>query len=134
MRIELGHLLPVITRTVTPTVMFSRQWAGTNPVHTDREVASRQGMRAPVATGQLSAAYIQETCVQLLGEAMFRGSVMEVWFRRPVHLYDVLTTHGRVEEVREEPLGRRVIIKAACLNQDGEEVTRAHVEAFVRND
>ena len=108
--------------------MFSRQWAGTNPVHTDDAVAAKQGMPAPVATGQLSAAYIQESCVQLLGERMFRNAVMEVWFKRPVYLNDELTVRGHVAEVREEGMGSRIIVQAECLNQAGVAVTVARVE------
>ena len=132
MKLEAGRALPVVSRRITGTVMFSRQYAGTNPVHTETAMAERQGMPAPVATGQISAAYIQEAFVQLLGEAMFRGSLMDVRFRRPVFLGDVLTTRGRIEEVRDEGAGRRVVISAACVNQDGVEVTVAHVEATVQ--
>ncbi|MEE9286076.1 MAG: MaoC family dehydratase [Dehalococcoidia bacterium] len=130
---RVGRQLPAVQLTVSPLVMFSRQWAGTNPVHWDPEVASRQGMDAPVATGQLSAALIQQSCVTLLGEAMFRGSVFEVRFRRPVHVNDVLTAGGAITEVSTQPQGVRVVVSAWCRNQDGVEVTTARVEALVRD-
>ena len=127
-RLQVGQAIPEIRRRVSSLVMFSRQWAGTNPVHTDDAVAAKQGMPAPVATGQLSAAYIQESCVQLLGERMFRNAVMEVWFKRPVYLNDELTVRGHVAEVREEGMGSRIIVQAECLNQAGVAVTVARVE------
>ncbi len=126
---HVGQELPSVQRAVPALVMFSRQWAGTNPVHWDPSMAARHGMPAPVVTGQVSAALIQQACVQLLGEAMFRGSVMDVRFRRPVYLNDVLTAGGRVTEVRPEGPGQRVVIEAWCRNQDGAEVTAARVEA-----
>ncbi len=129
--IQVGLELTAVELTVTPLVMFSRQWAGTNPVHWDPDVASRQGMDAPVATGQISAALIQQSCVALLGEAMFRGSVMDVRFRQPVHLNDVLTAGGEVTEAAPEAGGLRVVVNAWCRNQKGVDVTTARVEALV---
>ena len=129
--IQVGLALPAVELTVTPLVMFSRQWAGTNPVHWDPDVASSQGMDAPVATGQISAALIQQSCVELFGEAMFRGSVIDVRFRQPVHLNDVLIAGGEVTETAPEADGMRVVVKAWCRNQKGVDVTTARVEALL---
>ncbi|MBI3742878.1 MAG: MaoC family dehydratase [Chloroflexi bacterium] len=128
---DVGQALPEIVRTVTAEVMYSRQWAGTNPVHSDPKSAARQGMKAPVVTGQLSAAYIQEACVAFFGEAMWRGSVMDVSFKRPVYLGDTLTAGGRVESVSPEGGRRRVVVAAWARNQKGEEVTTVRAEAVV---
>ncbi len=125
-----GQELPAIQRSVPAVIMFSRQWAGTNPVHWDAAMAARQGMKAPVVTGQLSAALIQMACVELLGEAMWRGSIMDVRFRRPVFLDDTLTAGGRIAEVRPEGGEQRVVIQAWVKNQKGDEVTTAQVEAL----
>lgn len=129
--IHVGQEMPSFQRTITGMIMRTRQWHGTNIVHSDPAMAARQGMKSPPATGQISAAYIQEMCVNFLGEAMFRNSLIDARFRRPVYENERLTIGGRVEEATAQAGGKKVVIHAWCKNQDGVEVTTARIEAFV---
>jgi acyl dehydratase len=131
LKLQVGEALPGFERTITATIMFSRQYHGSNVVHSNPELAKVAGLKAPVATGQISAAYIQEMCVRAFGEAMFRGSVLDVRFRRPAYLNDTLAIGGEITEVREVEGGRRVFADAWARNAQGEDVTRVRVEVSV---
>lgn len=126
-----GTPLPGFERTVTGFIMRTRQWHSTNTVHSDPAMAARVGLKAPAATGQISAAWIQEMCIAAFGEAMFHGSVIDVRFRRPVHENDRLAIGGEIAEVLEQPAGRRLVVNAWARNAAGEDVTRARVEVTV---
>ncbi len=126
-----GTTLPPLTRTVAPVVMKSRQWTGTNPVHADEELARRQGFAKPIATGQISAAYIQEMCIRFFGEAFFYNASIDVRFVRPVFMGDTLTTGGVVREKTLEGSGLRFTVDAWCQNEQREQVTVAVVHAVV---
>ncbi len=129
--VRAGQELPGFQRTITGMIMRTRQWHGTNIVHSDPAMAARQGMKSPPATGQISAAYIQEMCVAFLGEAMFRNSLLDMRFRRPVYENERLAIGGRVEEATAQAGGKKVVIQAWAKNQEGVEVTTARIEAFL---
>ncbi|MBM4406820.1 MAG: hypothetical protein FJ039_11730 [Chloroflexi bacterium] len=129
--VHAGQELPGFQRAITGMIMRTRQWHGTNIVHSDPAMAARQGMKKPPATGQISAAYIQEMCVAFLGEAMFFNSLLDVRFRRPVFEDERLAIGGTVAEVTPQPGGKKIAIHAWAKNQDGVEVTTARIEAFL---
>ena len=126
-----GTLLPGFRHTVTGMIMRTRQWHGSNIVHSDPAMAARQGLQNPPATGQISASYIQRMCVSYFGRAIFEGSVFDVRFRAPVFEGDTLTVGGEVLEVIRRPEMSRVVIEAWCRNDQGVDVTRARVEVNV---
>jgi acyl dehydratase len=126
-----GRELPGFEHTVTRMIVRSRQWHGTNPVHSDPDVAARQGFRRPPATGQISAAYVQRMCVEFFGEHLFSHSRLKVLFRKPVHEDDRLTIGGRVVDERPCDGGQKVIAECWCRNAEGEDVTRVGVEVLV---
>lgn len=127
----IGHELDGVKKVAVIQIMGSRHWGRVNPIHFDPVTAAANGLRAPIQTGMMSAAYISETCVNFFGQAFFANATMEAKFVNPVYAGETITTHGTVKD--KVPCGDGFVFTVDLLadNDEGEVKTVATVTAFV---
>lgn len=126
-----GYELDGVKKQVVVQVMGSRMWGRVNPIHFDPIVAHEHGLKAPIATGMMSGAYIAETCVNFFGEAFFENATMEGKFVRPVYAGEIITTKGIVRDKVPEGDGYRLHVEVWAENEEGEVKTVVNASAYV---
>jgi len=126
-----GFELDGVKKVAVIQIMGSRHWGRVNPIHFDPVTAAKHGLKAPIQTGMMSAAYLAETCVNFFGANFFQNSTMEGKFVRPVYAGEVITTHGVVEAKERDGNGYRLTVRLWCDNENGEVKTVATVTAYV---
>ncbi len=126
-----GYELDGVKKKMVIQLMGSRHWGRTNPLHWDPAYAAERGLKAPIATGQMSVAYLAETCVNAFGENFFRKARLGGKYVKPVFAGEVITTHGIIREKIPEGAGFRFKIELWTDNQDGEVKTKAWAEVHV---
>ena len=103
-----------------------------NPMHRDDTFARKRGMEGHIAFGMLVAGYYSTLAgVYLPGENCLLHKV-ESQFLKPVYPGDELTVTGEITE--KEDAFSLVFIKAVIVNQRGEKVARARIQAGVLHD
>lgn len=100
-----------------------------SPIHIDESYAIERGFPGRVCYGMLiSAFYSTLIGVYLPGKyALFQEA--HISMTKPVYIGDSLTVKGKIVELNEAL--KRVTTKARILNQKGEMVSRATLEAGV---
>lgn len=126
-----GFEIEGVKKVAVIQIMGSRHWGRVNPIHFDPVTAAKHGFKAPIQTGMMSACYLSETCVNVLGTSFFQNATMEGKFVRPVYAGEVITTHGVVKEKEPEGDGYRFTLDLWADNEDGEVKTVATVTAYV---
>mgnify|MGYP001558299704 CR=1 FL=1 len=126
-----GYELDGVKKQMVIQLMASRSWGRSNPVHWDPPYAAERGLKAPIATGQMSAAYIAEMCVNFFGEHFFRSMRISGKYVKPVYAGETITTHGVIREKTPEGSGYRFKVEAWADNEDGEMKTVAWIEVLV---
>ncbi|MBI2872060.1 MAG: MaoC family dehydratase [Chloroflexi bacterium] len=127
----MGFELPGVKKQMVIQLMGSSAWGRTNPIHWDYETSVASGLPAPIATGQMSTAYLGEMLVQSFGEAVFKGSKMQCKYISPIFAGDTVTAKGVVRETT--PVGGHIRFKVEMWveNQDGKLVTVGSAEITV---
>jgi acyl dehydratase len=97
--------------------------AGNNPIHYDPAFAHTAGLRAPIATGVMSSAFLSEMLTRVFGVEWIRGGSMDVKFIRPIYADDTVTSRGRITGKHETSTGVRITLDIWCETQRGEPVT-----------
>ena len=88
-------------------------------IHTDDARAREMGLTRPVASGQMSFAFLHELLARRFGADFRQGGDLSVTFLKPVYGGDSVTAHGVVEEIDTED-GRAVVnLRVWLENQDG---------------
>lgn len=130
--LEPGKILPLeLEKDMLIQLMRSRAWGGSNPLHWDAEFAQERGFPAPVATGQMSSAYLAQLCVECFGTAMFSDSTLAVKFISPIYAGDHLTIGGRVSDLKSQGDRTRVEVDLWCNRQDGTTATVASGQCWI---
>lgn len=93
-----------------------------NPIHYDREAASRAGYRDIVANGTLSLGLVSEALGRLVGEDWLRSSRISAKFIRPVICGDEISVHGELGERRIEGARTLLSFDFWCENQERDKV------------
>jgi acyl dehydratase len=97
--------------------------AGSNPIHYDPAFAEQAGLKAPIATGVMSSAFLSEMLTKAFGVDWLRGGSMDVKFIRPIYAGDTVTARGRITGKSETSTGMRIALDIWCETQRGEPVT-----------
>ncbi len=97
--------------------------AGPVNIHTDSDKARSMGLASPVASGQMSFAYIHELLARHFGADFRQGGELGVTFLKPVYAGDTVTAAGMVGQVH----------RGKADNGRGEERATFTVEVWVEN-
>lgn len=138
--LNIGDPLPGFTRTITQRkidlfesvarLAVPPESGGAAPVniHTDADRARELG---PIASGQMSFAYLHELLCRAFGIDFRQGGRLSVTFLKPVYDGDTVTAHGRVQE-KEWVNGRtRLGLQVWLENQDGIKTCAGEAEVVV---
>ena len=88
-----------------------------NPIHTDPEVARREGLAAPIAGGSHVLAFLQEALMRAWGpEALLHGAGFDVRWKAQTYAETRVTPRARIERVDPE-------LATVSLEVEGEERT-----------
>lgn len=126
-----GYELQPLKKRATIQLMGSRVWGRFNPNHWDPEYAASTGLAAPIQTGEMSAAYIAEMCVNHFGAAMFTGARVTCKYVASTLADEIITTHGVVREKVRNGTSTRFKVEVWADNEAGEKKTVGWVEADV---
>jgi acyl dehydratase len=121
--LHVGATLSPIIKNVTLEKMSQPLMALKNPLHYDQAFSEQNGLRAPIAAGMMSCAYLSEMLVNAFGTAWFNGSQFKTTFIQPVFAGDTVTARGVVRTVESTAQGKTVTVDVWCENQRGEKVT-----------
>ena len=88
-------------------------------IHTDRESARKLGFREPVASAQLSFAYLHELLDRSFGVDFRQGGELAITFLEPVYENDVLTAGGAVKRKDLVAGGAAFELDVWLENQEG---------------
>lgn len=106
------------TFTETDVILFAGLSGDFNPVHVDKEYASKTRFKRRIAHGLLTSSLLS----QLLGMHLpGSGSIymnQTLRFTKPVYIDDTITATGTVEAIDENK--NTVTIKTECHNQHGD--------------
>ena len=126
-----GYELDGVKKQAVIQLMGGRHWGRTNPIHWDPHYAEKEGLKAPIQTGQMSAAYLAEMCVDFFGKDIFKNGRIQGKYIKSIYAGETLTTHGVVKEKIPEGSGYRFKVEIWVDNQDGELKTVGSAEAHV---
>jgi len=128
--LELGQILPPVTRTLAQRQIDI--YSGVRPlsIHTDPEWAKAKGFHTTIAQGMMSTAYVSALMTTSVGEGFVVGGQMDAKFLRPVFCGDTLTVTGTVAGFSREDNRVRVHVTAAAHNQQGEQTLAATSSAL----
>lgn len=141
--LKVGDRLPSFSRTMTQGKMdlfesvarlaVQPELGAAPPVniHTDANRARELGLTRPIASGQMSFAYLHELMCRVFGIDFRQGGQLSMTFLKPVYDGDVVTAHGVVRE-RESVDGRtRLGLQVWLENQDGIKTCDGEAEVVV---
>lgn len=120
---QIDDPLSPISKNVSLEKMSQPLMALKNPLHYDQAFSEQNGLRAPIAAGMMSCAYLSEMLAQTFGAAWFYGSQFNTTFIQPVFAGDTVIAKGVVRAVETTSQGRKVTVDVWCENQTGEKVT-----------
>jgi hypothetical protein len=100
-------------------------------IHTDAAEARERGLPGPIASGQMSFAYLHELLARQFGDDFLWGGHLSVTFVKPVAAGDTVTAHGLVKERQAEGRRTRFIIEVWLENQRGEKTAAGEAQVTV---
>ena len=125
-----GFELDGVKKQAIIQLMGSRHWGRRNPIHWDPVTSANHGLKAPIATGMMSSAYLAETLVNFFGAAFFENATMEGKFIKPICAGEVITTRGIVRERIPEGGKVRLRVELWAENEEGEVKTVVEATAL----
>jgi hypothetical protein len=141
--LSVGERLPPLTRTLSQDKMDRFEALGRSlrssgqdqspPVnmHTDAGRARSMGFAGPIASGQMSFAYLHELLARQFGDNFLWGGRLVVTFLKPVMAGDTVTAQGAVRE-RRSAGGRSIYVLDVWLeNQRGEKTAAGESQVTV---
>ena len=126
-----GYELVGVKKQAVIQLMGSRHWGRINPLHWDPVFSAQEGLKAPIQTGEMSAAYMAEMCVNFFGKNFFENARIDCKYIKPIFAEELITTHGIVREKTPEGKGYRFKVEIWAENQEGELKTVGSAEAHV---
>jgi acyl dehydratase len=121
--LKAGDRLPTFTRHVTMDKMIEFEkvvWDRGRNSHTDAEIAKRDGLAKPLASGQNQMAFLHELMERNFGDNWVYGGKISVRYIHPVYPGDAITPNAIVTEVTDEAGQPRVHLEIWCENQNGQ--------------
>lgn len=141
--LNVGDRLPPITRTVTQeklgrfeavgeVLVSGNSEAGTpTNIHTDTVSAQEMGLARPVASGQMSFAYLHELLARQFGPDFRQGGQLSVTFLKPVYAGDTLTAGGVVSSKENIDHRTQLRLQVWLENQQGEKTSVGNAEIII---
>lgn len=118
---------------------YARAVGDENPLYHDREAGAASGYGDNVAPPLFASVYNLMGCAQMffdpelkLNMAMLVHGEQEFEFHEPVKPGDLITTTGRIAEIKEKGNNDIVVYEARSLNQDGDLVTVGRATFVIR--
>jgi acyl dehydratase len=132
----MGAILPEVTKTITAERIAqfeacSRAIVGgeaLSNVHNDPALSAKAGLRAPVASGMMTVAFLHESLRAVFGEAWSTRGQLEVSFRKPLLAGDSATIGGVVVDRIDNGPTTRVWLRIWCRNSSGDDITEGTAE------
>lgn len=100
-------------------------------IHTDAAHAQQMGLSGPIASGQMSFAYLHELLARQFGDDFLWGGQLTVTFVKPVAAGDTLTAQGLVREQQAGERRTRFIIEVWLENQQGDKTAAGEAQITV---
>ena len=88
-------------------------------IHTNAERAKELGLNRPIASGQMSFAYLHELLSRVFGADFRQGGQLAVTFLKPVYDGDTVTAHGVVLENETVDGRAKLRVQVWLENQEG---------------
>ena len=141
--LAVGDHLPAITKNVTQEKMDRFEQVGRmlkskgqeEPapinIHTDAIRAREMGLSRPVASGQMSFAYLHELLARRFGADFRQGGQLSVTFLRPVYLGDVVTARGVVIKQEKVEHRTRLFLQVWLENRNGQRTATGEAEVII---
>jgi acyl dehydratase len=121
--LHVGDRLPTFTRHVTMEKMIEFEkvvWDRGQNSHTDAEIAQRDGLSKPLASGQNQMAFLHELMERNFGDSWVYGGKISVRYIHPVYPEDVITPNAIVTEITGQGGRSTVQLEIWCENQNGQ--------------
>jgi hypothetical protein len=141
--LSVGDSLPPLSRVVTQEKMDRFEAVGwlfvsavplaetpTN-IHTNIDSAREMGLPRPVASGQMSFAYLHELLARQFGADFRQGGQLSVTFLKPVYASDTVSAHGVVIGQDKIDHRTRFTLQVWLENQHGEKTSVGHAEVTI---
>ena len=100
-------------------------------IHTDPNRAREMGLDQPVASGQMSFAFIHELLARRFGDDFRRGGKLTVTFRQPVSHGDTVTTCGLIAGETKANNRTTLALEVWQQNQRGEKTAAGTAEVTI---
>ena len=130
-QLEVGQDLPTLTKQMTLEKMSLPIWSAGNRIHYDPEFARAQGLPGPIATGEMSTAYLSELLTRVFGADWIRNGRLNMKFVRSLFAGDTVSVRGRITGKTPADGGTRFDVDVWCENQRGQPVTVAEASVVV---
>ena len=141
--ITIGESLPPISKVITREKIEAFEALGhalrtqgadqsaVANIHTDPGIARQRGLDQPVASGQMSFAFLHEIVARRFGIDFRQGGILSVTFLKPVYAGDVVTAHGVVAGSQLLEGRNRVSLDVWLENQHSEKTAVGRAEVTV---
>ena len=137
-----GHRLAPVTKTMSQdkidrfeslsrALRFGQEEPPPSNIHTDAAQARRLGLAGPIASGQMSFAYLHELLARQFGNDFLWGGTLSVTFVKPVAAGDTVTAQGVVRECRAEGHRSHYTLEVWVENQRGERTAAGEAQVTV---
>ena len=107
-----------------------------NNVHTSDERAREMGLRAAIASGQMSFSYLHEMLARCFGDGFTRGGMLALTFVKPVMDGDTVVANGVVKSKEPVQAGdgkrQKYVLDVWLERTGGEKTASGTAEAFLR--
>jgi acyl dehydratase len=100
-------------------------------IHTNVDSAREMGLPRPVASGQMSFAYLHELLARQFGADFRQGGQLSVTFLKPVYDGDTVTAHGVVIGKEKIEHRTRFTLQVWLENQHGEKTSVGHAQVII---
>jgi acyl dehydratase len=100
-------------------------------IYTDTARAREMGLARPVASGQMSFAYLHELLARQFGFDFRQGGQLSVTFLKPVYAGDTLTARGVVTSKEDLDHRTRLSLQVWLENQQGKKTSVGYAEVFI---
>jgi acyl dehydratase len=141
--LSVGDCLPPVIKTVTQEKMDRfeavSEMLGSDDgeagmptnIHTNTTSAQETGLGRPVASGQMSFAYLHELLARQFGPDFRQGGQLSVTFLKPVYAGDSLTARGVVSSKECINHQTRLSLQVWLENQQGEKTAVGNAQIII---
>ncbi|MHB1159104.1 MAG: MaoC family dehydratase [Chloroflexota bacterium] len=139
-RYQIGYALPKVRKQITQEKISRFEICSGSMMdieleanfHMDPEQAKKLGLSAPIASGMMSTAYLNEMLATEFGDAWTRTGHIALTFIASLYAGDEAIACGQVKAIQQEEEGTRVELEVWCESQDGKKATVGTAQVVVR--